>query len=310
MEQSLFKYLIRYKPTENVTPFENYITQSFCWLLNYSIENKTKLFSMIMNDLLNYKSIDDISGYKVETQQEFIIGGNKKVIPDITIKDTNENIIYLIEVKVDSKFRMNQIEDYKMICKDVISITKYFNDSDALNNNEKIRWFEVSSLLRNYKSNIHSEIFLIDQFVNFLNEEGMEMKKVDITLVEGLRATYFMLSLIKDIMNHLNIDVKGPKLSNGGKWIGFTCNSPGWNIGIDLDYTDYLQIDTDNKKIMNNFKLAVKNDMKVDWEIDKKYILISFTFNDYNFFSKNRDEQENILHNWIRSKLLMMGVIK
>jgi hypothetical protein len=307
-DESIFKSLSRYKPTKKKTSLENFTTQLFSWLLQYSIDNKTSLISYVINELFNnrknsFKIVD-----KITTQRRFKLDNKRYVIPDITITISGK-ILYLIEVKVNSNFRNNQINDYKKIGKGkVYSITKFYNDSNELLNKEKIRWHSVSTILRKYTSNNKSEMFLVEQFATFLKEEGMEMNKIEKSLINGSKSLNYIINLIGDKLSDLSITAKGPKYED--EWIGYKSSPDAWIIGITLSHPEYISITTYNKSIMKKIIKSYGNDLMNEWDVDETYMNSYFIFDDQRLFSMNQLEQNNILHDWMKKKFRMMGIIK
>lgn len=53
MNQSIFSILSTYKPTQDITPEENYSTELLVYLLNNSLHRKSPLFSLFMAKLTN-----------------------------------------------------------------------------------------------------------------------------------------------------------------------------------------------------------------------------------------------------------------
>ena len=95
MSENLFSTLGKYKPQENFISEENYSTEIFVYLLNYSLKRGTNLFSHFMDKLGEPINSDDYSNITIATQYPFPIG-SAWAFPDITIETKNN--YYLIEV--------------------------------------------------------------------------------------------------------------------------------------------------------------------------------------------------------------------
>lgn len=172
--ENLFIALCKYKPTENITPLENFTTEAFVYVLNALKKDNNTLF----RDILSLFNIEDY--LEIETQcvhQVTIEDITAKLIPDIQIKDKNGNYTF-IEVKVDSSLHgsklglKDQLMDYRHITVDgkigeVFSLTKEVIYSDSINDKNKIRWSQIIEMLEKTENDI------VYQFKEFLISNNM-----------------------------------------------------------------------------------------------------------------------------------------
>lgn len=207
---NLFSSLICYSDFTTKSQLENFTTESLCYLLHYSIDNKTELAKTILSyfgiTLTNYTSIE------ISTQKQYKVG-RITVIPDITIMCNQ--VQYLVEVKVDSRFNrytlhrknIDQVELYSHIDNSkIITLTKCLRSESEVEH-IKCYWYGIYSILNEYKSLNTIEEFLVHQFMCFLMENGMGTEKVekDIDLTDAGKLFDQALSAIKEKFNNLSI---------------------------------------------------------------------------------------------------------
>jgi len=170
MERNIFCSLFKYRPNNCVTPEENFVTESFIYLLYLSLHTDKALlqsFFGLLDPELLLKNTDNIS---IETQRVFDTDLGVIAIPDITIS-VNRNI-YFIEVKVSSELNtyevlnneniesINQIQKYSQIKtmgfnKHIYTLTVYnLKINQEINGFKKsILWNDVYYLLDRLKTN-------------------------------------------------------------------------------------------------------------------------------------------------------------
>ena len=173
----LFINLSKYKPTEEVTPLENFCTELFVYVLK-DLLHKNETAGIEILKLFGIDKPNKI--IRIKTQNEYYVD-DKKLRPDIEIELTDKTIF--IEVKVNSQLRKSilgrgftdQLEDYQIIKTNsgktiVFSLTKYLIHSKVKNN---VRWFQITSILNKIK--VKNQI--IDNFISFLGENQMGIKQ-------------------------------------------------------------------------------------------------------------------------------------
>jgi len=99
---NLFHDLRKYTDIKSRTQIENFTTEALKYLLKYSLANKTSLAENIFYYFGIPVNRNEYEKVKISSQKIYNVEG-KKLIPDLTIQ-SDTNTIYLIEVKVDSKF--------------------------------------------------------------------------------------------------------------------------------------------------------------------------------------------------------------
>jgi hypothetical protein len=178
--ENIFSTLYKYKPQPNMMPTENFLTESFKFILNLD-ESLCKIF-------IKYIAPDKkfIGPYDIESQKRY---GNS--IIDLHITDKRGQKI-LIEIKVgakenryleeDEKSDYGQIDKYLRLNKGYVCfIAKEEGEVEIKNDKDKylgqFEWFEIYRLIFDYvkshKLNSVKRIF-INNFLNFMKDLDMQ----------------------------------------------------------------------------------------------------------------------------------------
>jgi len=315
MAENLFSILSKYKSLEIITPEENYSTELFVYLLNYSLRQDTPLFQNFMDLLGETIRKENYSEFSVLTQRPFFTKSNLKAYPDITIESKDQ--YYFIEVKVESglnyysidnvdnlKEIINQIQKYQNVVtsegKKIYLLTKYVCETsfeDCPDFKRKIRWHEIYNLLKKYLTNTIDEIerFLINETIKYLEEKDMSIPKVSYELMSGVES-------LNNLIRQLEIVLEGiPNSKSFGRvWLGYNLfdekkNSIGW-VGTYYDGT---------KLSFQYYKQTLKaikeqnSDAFVPHPTDKKQHFVYFDFEREHYFCLSAEEQLDKLKKWV-----------
>ena len=170
----LFINLSKYKPSQYVTPLENFTTEVFVYILKNLLDTNPSAATEILN-LFGIKNSDKII---ISTQTEYKVGEHI-LRPDITVESEEE--ITFIEVKVNSKLRESilgnegedQLQDYQKINTapeqkptKVYSLSKNSISSPVENN---VRWYQIFEILKE----IEDDDIIVKNFLCFLTENKM-----------------------------------------------------------------------------------------------------------------------------------------
>ncbi len=170
----LFINLSKYKPSQYVTPLENFTTEVFAYILKNLLDTTPSAATEIL-DLFGIKNSDKII---ISTQTEYKVGEHI-LRPDITVESEEE--ITFIEVKVNSKLRESilgnegedQLQDYQKINTapkqkptKVYSLSKNSISSSVKNN---VRWYQIFEILKE----IEDDDIIVKNFLCFLTENKM-----------------------------------------------------------------------------------------------------------------------------------------
>lgn len=326
-----FSNAFKYVEQEGSSPLENFLTESFVFVLKYLIDrfpcdaiSILNLFGIKITDTSQLKVI------KLETQKTFyaphdFCDENKIPIEDKRMKDARPDIVIyqskkptVIEVKVEAclnsyklkdRAPIDQIDFYENIkgIKAVYTLSKHFIDKNNFSN--KVRWFQIYEKLNNNKS------FVVKEFCNFLSENNMgERKMIREKDIDVLNTVDALTSLIKNAWERTNIKKMKLNLSPciTSREFGYylmrkeerasaTKEYPhfiGINISEKEDYKDailYLINTIPSKKIIDKFEEFDDNGWYVLKEVIKLKDLVKL---------KDIDKQEKKLADWLKNNVV------
>lgn len=328
-----FSNAFKYVKQEESSPLENFLTESFVFVLKYLIDRFPCDAISILN-LFGIKITDtsQLTYIKLETQKTFyaphdfcdknkIPIENKKrkdARPDIVIYQSNEQKPTIIEVKVEASLNqyylkngdpIDQIDFYENIkgVKSVYTLSKHFIDRKGSANS--VRWFSIYELLKENKKS-----FVVKEFCDFLKENNMGERKMirekDIDILNTVNA---LTSLIRDAWESSNIKKmkinSSPRITSSefgyflmrkGEKSSATKEYPhfiGINISEKENYKDailYL-VNKPSKKIIDKFEEFDDNGWYVLKEAIKLKDLVKL---------KDIDEQEKKLADWLKNSVV------
>jgi len=314
MKDSLFSTLSTYKPLETINPDENFSTELLVYLLKYSLENNTLLFSSFMNFLGVKVDESEYERFSIYTQRGFFTEDGKQVFPDIAL-ETEDKLIF-IEVKLESglnyydveneenrKEAINQIQLYQTIKtlkeKKIYLLTKYFCDlsfEDCSNFKKKLRWQDFYYLIKQYKTQDSVESYLIEEVRKYMEGKNMSIPKVSYEIMNGMES-------LKNLVAQMESALEGIpyRRSFGYFWIGyyllFNENQICW-VGTYYDGKK-LQFEVINENAINAIESREENEFI--WEKDRKKYVTDFDFEENHYFCLKAEEQLEILKKWIDS---------
>lgn len=314
MKKSLFSILSSYMSLETVTPEENYSTELLVYLLKYSLENGTLLFSQFMKLLDRRITTSEYDQYSVITQNTLSTEINFMARPDITIETEGE--FFFIEVKVESGINFYSKEN-KQGCKDIINqiqvyqqikttrekslylLTKHHCDlsfDDCRDFKKKLRWQSIHQLLKNYKTENSVEEFLIKESKKYMEEKNMAIPKVSYELVNGMES-------LKNLLSQLRSALEGipHRMKFTSNWLGYCLyldekqkgSFQGW-VGTEYDGSK-LQFSYHDKNAIKVIKSKHSNEFK---KVKDSYE-IHFDFEENHYFCLKPEDQLLKLKKWI-----------
>ncbi len=322
MKRNLFINLFKYRPNDFMTPEENFITESFVYLLQDSLDNNKLLFK----DFINFIGITEIRNYKsiiLTTQTVFETNNTKKrAIPDIYL--FIDGIHIFIEVKFSAHLNTDQIMLYQEIKtnpKNIFTLTKYTieypeNCSDF---KKSILWSEIYDLVKNNSPN-YSNNFLINNFLQFMEELKMNTPKVSYELSKGVPEIDNLLMQLERVI----LELKIPKSNSFGR------NGFGYNLfQSKVDDKGQISRNLENPskyyawtgmKFSNSASLifqiwdnAVIKHLRSNHSPDFLYVKESQVYetNEFNFekevfFDKSPESQISILKKWLNQNMTLL----
>jgi hypothetical protein len=296
MKTNIFSTLSKSDP---VRP-ENYLTESFVFLLNSLLERDRLTAITILNKLCvnnNQFSFGENEEISITTQEVTEQGR-----PDIKISSPDK-LIY-IEVKQDSPLGDRQVERYTEALnasnakiKHVILLTRFSIEFEEKNKPDKhVLWYEVHNWLS--KADILDPVskYLRDEFNSFLKEKQMTIEKVGWEYINGVPSLVNLLKMIESGIQSINLTFKlkgqantylGRYFSGSDYWCGITFGEP-------------LEL-----------RFEMEDKSKFDWDILKKYTygdiykqgnayLFTLNLEKCYFFALDKDQQQQKVSDFIK----------
>jgi len=288
--ENIFSALAKY----NSAIDENYLTESFVFVINTLLQQEHSIGIEILNQLCvenNEFSFDTDEDISVSTQEV-----TEQGTPDIRVSSLNK-VIY-IEVKHDSAVDLEQLRRYKEHLKSLsapikrlILLTKYpvdFNEHQGIAD-KHVRWSEVHIWLANVKPQDSVTAYLIKQFKSFLEVKGMSIEKVGWEYINGVPAFNNLISMIDAAIKDAEIpfysaypksagwDFKGFWLENKEFWCGIHYNNP---LVVTFELIDKEKF---NAKLVETPSYTVKQGKERMW--------FRLPLEDIHFFALDKDKQ-------------------
>jgi len=299
LSESIFSALAKYNSARD----ENYLTESFAFILNSLLRIEKPIAVAILNQLCGNNEFcfdldEDISISTQETTEQ----GR----PDIKISSPNK-LIY-VEVKHDSGLGHQQIERYKKALvssevpiRRVVLLTRFAIDFDDQQErpDKHVRWFEVYNWLANVNVKNHVSMYLIKSFISFLEEKQMSIQKIGWEYINGVPALNNLLNMLEVAIksNSINTYKRSHGWTEKESYQGFYLGGKELWCGVDMMDPMHLEFVVYNKK-----NLAVENLKTPSYPIkeDSSSILFLLDLNKIHFFSLDKDEQLNEITKFIK----------
>ena len=286
-DENIFSALAKY----NSATDENYLTESFVFVINTLLRQERLIGLEILNQLcfgndgVSFDTDEDIS---VSTQEP-----TEQGTPDIKLSSPSK-LIY-VEVKHDSPIGPEQLKRYKkqldsssVGIKRLILLTKFPVDFDEHQGipDKHVRWFEVYNWLTKAKAKDLVSVYLMESFKSFLEAKQMSIQKIGWEYINGVPAFNNLISMIEAAIQGASIPIyrksvaweyKGFYLENAELWCGIV-------------YEDHLVVifETQDKK----FNTRLLDASSYPWR-ESRAGLVQFLLNleDKLFFSLDKDKQ-------------------
>jgi len=332
MNRNLFYSIFKYRPNENLTPEENFITESFVYLLYLSKQTDKELlkrFIYLLNPKIEISNWDKVD---IQTQITYNTSySDIKAIPDISI--IIDNVFYFIEVKVSSQInqyeivndehsvKFDQLEKYQQIklpkdcVKHIYTLTE--NIIDIPKNCDDyvmgILWNDIYILLKQINQTNFPLDILIQDFIIFMEELQMNTPKVSYELVNGLNSFRNLLDQIEIVLKNNKIPFRR---SLGNDYFGYyvykdesqkketsAVNYYGW-IGSawEPEFIKFQFNDKTAKETISNNNLSDKFGVSKKDKAFEKY----FYFYEHHYFCLKPEEQLEELGKWINENFRLL----
>ena len=287
---NIFSILNKYSSAE-----ENYLTESFVYLINELLLRDRTLGIGLLNNLCVSKNefhFDHEEKISISTQITTEQGR-----PDIRISSSDKLIF--VEVKHDSPLGHEQISRYKKALevssapiKKVILLTRF---NAELNEKEKpykhMKWFEIYNYLSNSLKLVHDPVcsYLVDSFMSFLEAKQMTLQKITIEYVNGIPALLNLINMIEVAVQAAGIDFyKTYPKSAGWDFKGFNLHKHLYWCGIYFNNPLVITFEVLNKNKYDKTKLPHPTYLLQE---GKERLWFRLPLEDIQFFSLDKDKQ-------------------
>lgn len=205
---------------------ENFVTEAFVFLLNHLLDHD----KTIGLDLINWLCWEDVAPTFVESNRPTIITQrrNEDGTPDIRI--TSDKSMALVEVKQWSPLHTNQLDRYWNTLNDsraefqslvLLTVLPVAYDEGAKRPSKHVRWPDLAKWLRGKRCLLQEpvSVFLVDQFLDFLMQQGMTMERISWEYIDGTKSFSYLLRMLDKAREDANIPFYA-KASEWGNWLG------------------------------------------------------------------------------------------
>jgi hypothetical protein len=293
---NLFKDLSRHLSERH----EDFLTNSFVYLLNYLLDNEKPLGIA----LLNFICVKN-SEFVFSEGEEVVITTQKSTsegTPDIEIKSIDKCIY--VEVKHDSGLGIKQIERYRkalgnerMPVKKIVLLTKFsldFEESKEEGAPDKhIRWYQIHRYLEELKPRGEVGKFLINQFIGFLEGKQMAIQRVGWEYTNGIRAFLNLVNMIGIAIEDLGIKIY--QKTAGWEWRGYYLEGRDEFCGVYFEEPDSIYLFSFG---LLSYKPQEK-DFRFPFYEDDGGTYFELALEDAHFFALQKDEQLDFLKKFI-----------
>lgn len=295
MNYDLLTSLRKYRPRENTDPLENFITESFAWILNNYPDFGCFFLKKIADRLPRAEEVlFGAQNPKWETQKNF-----DGKYPDMFCAYDGHN--YIFEHKAWSRLHGNQLNNYRKYAEDnfaerysliLITGAAYLHDQ---NPDLALCWYDIYNWIDTWVKDAQKPVgieflFMLESFNHLLKKEGMGPPA---TISHEAIVSYFpargFKNKIKDLLGradkmiawenlipeeHYQLKIPGKKGKNGEEWgrIGRQLLKGGWDPGI---FVGFMLNGSDHKVkplVSNSPDCSIIIDIDYKRSYDKSYV--------------------------------------
>ena len=225
---------------------ENFLTETFAYLLEYLAENEPEAAAEIVarvTGAIVMLSPQQIRGLIIRTQ----ISGDEG-IPDIELRTAEHFVI--IEVKSEAEVTENQLGRYRRVLqasevdsKGLVLLTRY--PTSVPGADHYFRWYQVAEWIHQEASKYRFKAvsqFLVDQFLGFMKARNMTMSQITWELPTGVRSMRALADMLYEaaVACQLKAQIRG-----NSYWIGIHVDGRQYWAGISFFAPERLVFGTD-----------------------------------------------------------------
>lgn len=271
------------------------------------LEEIPELTSFLIKTLLNKKI--DVESLEIILEDTI---SNGRI--DIALKCPHLEIY--IENKVSSGLGELQLERYHNHLQNIDSETKfilltrdYIEDESIKYVNKYILWNELYSLIEAFTDSVSDyveagkdkKIYLLEQFLQFLKDEGMSIEKVSWEYSEGVKSFLNLFNMIRSVLGQLSKEkiIKGYSTTYiGNDYAGIYINTREFWIGVYYEDIHELCFDIQDEFIK---KYDNKKFEKIKYSDGiPRYV---YNFNETYFLAFPKEKQQVAIYNFIKDSI-------
>lgn len=263
---NLFLTLAKYGSREA----EDYLTESFVLLLKNLLEHRPALGLALLNKICGLAGDVQFDNPELITISTQVVVDQGR--PDIEVRSGSEILVY-IEIKHDAALGDGQLEYYKRKLDEsefdhtaLVLLTRSLasGQETTLTRNEyhHVCWYDVYRELAGIRNEGAGKIciFLIGEFLSFLEEKQMSLERVGWEYINGVPSLVALINLLEVAILEALPDVKLKK-TGGWEWLGFRLDDTYYcgirykeplivvfedNLGADPSYKHDLDLENDH----------------------------------------------------------------
>jgi hypothetical protein len=163
-----------------------------------------------------------------------------------------------------------------------------------------VRWFEVYNWLAEAEPEDPVSKYLVQSFIAFMEEKQMSIQKVSWEYIEGVPALTNLMNMIQVAMESLSLPIY--QKTAGWDWKGFYILDSEHFYGIyyERPLTVVLEIQHKGQYDLETLK---ETETRYPLEETQRAILFLLDLESTHFFSLNKDEQLDLITNFLRERL-------
>lgn len=190
MSKSLLVNISKYASSHQTSPIENFITETFAWLLREDIAIREALIVYLQQQYpdkqIAAKSMSDSAS--IDTQVNF----NGKY-PDMLWSSIDKDFCIIFEHKVWSELHENQLNNYREYATEqlnqefLVALITAHSGQHKQDPDIALCWYQIAELIENVSSGDLKQNWLRDEFVELLKSNGL----INMSPVNPLSIRYY-----------------------------------------------------------------------------------------------------------------------
>ncbi|MBO0698202.1 MAG: hypothetical protein J2P46_07400 [Zavarzinella sp.] len=290
---------------------ENFLTETFAFLLQYLIEEEPQAAAGLLRSLTDgFLELQPGEARAVAVRTQIVTGEGT---PDLSLRTLDK--LAFVEVKSESPVSAPQLDKYRRLLREsgvpstrLVLLTRHVIDLDpaALEAVLCIRWYQVADWVEVERGRYTFKAvsaFLVQQFLGLLGTKGMTMSQVTWELSGGVRALRNFMNMLEEAAHVAGVKVQakantrhsGVSLDGGKYWVGINFDDPDRLIF----QTEYQAVDPSAAEKLGTGYVYEWSDKKGHgWGQE-----LDLTAEHVHFYARPRASQMQLLESFIRESM-------